>query len=139
MFAYQNLREIIKTTSFEHPIFEAYHVRLRDLNEGKTQYVLEIEDLVLLIEQTHPNITTGMVKLLKEEGNPAQNRETIFVENKAYRVDCNLALLTPEQQKEFKKTYKHASQQFKKAMKDYERIAKKQQKEKIKAARQIEL
>ena len=139
MLTCQSLSPIIQSVAFHHPLFEAYRIQFIPLNESQTQYVLKIENLVLLVEQTHPNIQVGTVKVLSKEGNPKQNAQALYVEGQAYRVTYNLALLSPEQEKEFKKEYKHALHQFKKALKDYEKVSKKQQKEAIKAARQVEI
>lgn len=140
MLTYQSLYPIIQSVAFHHPLFEAYHIQFIPLKEkNQTQYILKIENLVLLVEQSHPNIKTGTVKVLSKEENPKQNPQTLYVGNQTYRVTYNLALLTPEQEKEFKKEYKHALHQFKKALKDYEKLSKKQQKAAIKTARQVEI
>lgn len=139
MLSYQNLNKLINTMSFEHPIFEAYGVELIEIDKTKEKYVLSIETLKLLVEKSDPNINIGMVKMLKEVRTPNQKDEIIQLDGKYYRVACNLALLTPEMQKDFDKTYKQTINQLKKAVKDYEKILKKQQKEKIKAARSIQL
>lgn len=137
MLTFKELYSILKTTNFEHPIFEAYRIQVTSLNEQR--YALQIEHLMLFIEKGHPNIEVGTIKWLKEEGNPSQNKEALFINDQAYRIQANLALLTPEQEKEFKKEYKHALHQFKKALKDYEKLSKKQQKAAIKTARQVEI
>ena len=139
MLSYQNLNKLINTMSLEHPIFEAYGVELIEIDKTKEKYVLSVETLKLLVEKSDPNINIGMVKMLKEVRTPNQKDEIIQLDGKYYRVACNLALLTPEMQKDFDKTYKQTINQLKKAVKDYEKILKKQQKEKIKAARSIQL
>lgn len=136
MLSFKALYPILKTTDFEHPIFKAYRIQTTLLDDQS--YVLQIENLTLLIEKGHPNMVIGMVKWLTEEGNPSQNKETLFINDRAYRVQANLALLTPEQEKDFNKTYKHSLRQFKKALKDYDKWSKKQQKEAIKQAKQLQ-
>ncbi len=137
MVSQQELQPLMKRIDFNHPLFDAYQIKVIPLETPTPQYVLQIKELSLLIESTHPNIKTGMVKLLEEEARPSRNPQIVQLSDKSYQVSCNLALLTTEQSKAFKKQYKTHYQQWKKALKDYERWVRRQQREKIKAARQI--
>lgn len=137
MLTFKNLSSVLRTADFNHPIFEAYRIQKIELTDYQT--VLKMEDLTILIERTDSNLEIGLVKWLKETRKPAQEKEVIKVDETFYRIKANMVLLTPEQEKEFEKTYRQPLKQFKKAIKDYEVWAKKQQKVAIKQARKVEL
>ena len=139
MLSFRNLQPIIESVQFEHPLMEAYGIQLIPVKNSRLSHLLIIEDLILWVEQSDSNVKVGTVKQLKVAQNPARYKEVLTVNGVTYGVVCNLVLQGPEQQKVFNKTYKSALQSFKKAMKDYEKMAKRQQKEKIKAAKQISL
>ena len=136
MLTFKNLSPILNSVDFNHPILEAYRIEKHSLNENET--ILFIEDLILLVIHDARTEFTGIIKWLKETRKPDAAKEVYTLNDQSYRVAANLALLTPEQEKEFKKTYHHALRQFKKAIKDYEAWDKKTQKQAIKAARKIE-
>ena len=137
MLTFKNLSSVLRTADFNHPIFEAYRIRKIELTEYQT--VLKIEDLTILIEHGETNLNVGLVKWLKETRKPLQEKEVVKVDETFYRIQANMVLLTPEQEKEFEKTYRQPLKQFKKAIKDYEVWAKKQQKVAIRQARKVEL
>ena len=139
MFNYSDFAPYLRDVEFNHPLFEAYQIKVTPLDGPYPQALIQIKDLILQVEATHAKIQMGILKQLELEHRQQIYPENVQIEGVTYRIVRNLALLNDEQEKQFKKQYREHYQQWKKALKEYERLLKRQTKEKIKAARQVRI
>lgn len=130
IFNYSELHQLNQRYNLNQPIFKCYDISVETINYRT--YILKIDQQALLIESTNDRVKTGMVKLLQSiQHTISYNQHPTEAKNEPqsnwttrYRVDINLVLLVPPQTKEFEKNYKEQYHQFKKAIKEYEKLHK---------------